>query len=273
MLRRIARPLLASVFVVDGLRAAARPQEELHHLPFAEDALGKAAERIPLPVSPDLLVRALGVAKVGAGVALGFGIAPRVAAGLLALLHTPTMLSRHPFWTETGARRREELGGLVRDAAILGGLLLAVSDTNGKPSLAWRAEHATEQARRDAAKAAKHVAKDAKHVAKDAKRLTKHAAEEVKRSARQAAKDAKRAARSATKTVVTTAERDAAKLEAAAERTARRASRSVHKTTKRIEKDLHAAQANVESTFDHAVKDVVEGAKGIKEKAQAALPV
>ena len=228
MLRRIARPLLASVFVVDGLRAALRPREEIENLPRAEEALGRVAEQIPVPVSPDLLVRALGVAKAGAGVALGLGVAPRAAASLLAVLHTPTMLARNPFWTETGAARREAIGGLVRDAAILGGLLLASGDTAGKPSLAWRAE----AARHDTAKAAKHATREARD-----------------RTER------------ATKAVITSAERDVAKLEATIERTARRKTRDARKAAKRIERDLRAAVKDVEHTVGGVVGDVVDGAR------------
>lgn len=236
MLRRIARPLLASVFVLDGLRALARPHEEIEHLPYAEEALDRAAAELPAPVSTDLIVRGLGLAKVGAGVALGFGVAPRVAAGVLALLHTPTMLGRHPFWTQTGAARRESIGGLVRDGAILGGLLLAAGDTAGKPSLAWRADAARTQA------------------TKQTKQVTKRAG-----------KQARAAAKHATQSVTASAERDVAKLEASLERTARRASRKARKAARRIEREARSATATVE----HAVGDAVTGAK---DRANALLP-
>lgn len=265
MLRRIAHPLLASVFVVDGLRTAAHPHEEVEHLPLVEEAVEKVAAQLPSPVTPDLLLRGLGVAKVGAGLALGFSIAPRVAASILTVLHLPTLLGRHPFWTKTGRERREAIGGLVRDAAILGGLLLAVVDTDGKPSLAWRAEHAAEQARKDAGRAAKLATREAKHVAKDAKVATKHVADDVKRTTKHVARDAKRASRQATKAVLTGAERDVARLEAGAERTIRHTSRAARKAAKRVEREVRHARRNVE----HAVGDVVEGTV---EKVHAVIP-
>lgn len=195
MLRRIARPLLASVFIADGVRAIARPHHEVEHLPHAEESLTQVGQQLPVQLSADTLVRVLGVAKVGAGLALACGVAPRVAAGALAVLQLPTALARHPFWTKTGKPRRDDLAGLWRDGAILGGLLLAVVDTDGKPSLAWRAEHAAEQARKDASRAAKHVTKDAKHVASDVTKGAKHVAHDVTKDAKRAAKEAKRAAR------------------------------------------------------------------------------
>lgn len=171
LLRRVARPLLASVFIADGWRAVRRPEAEIEHLPQARTALASVADRVPLPVSPDLLVRAGGAAKIVAGSLLGLGIAPRAAATVLTVLHLPTALAAHPFWEIKGEERREHMLGLLRDAAILGGLLLAAADTAGKPSLAWRIDTARATTSKQVATSAKHAKRTAK-VAKVAAKQT-----------------------------------------------------------------------------------------------------
>lgn len=94
----------------------------------------------------------MGAVKVGAGVALGVGFAPRFAAGILAALQVPTMVARHPVWAVPSQDRREHLSGLLRDGAVLGGLLLAAADTAGKPSLAWQLDAARQQVSAEAKK-------------------------------------------------------------------------------------------------------------------------
>lgn len=157
-LRRVARPLLATAFISDGWRAVTHPGDEIAALPQARQALHAVGERVPyVPDNPVLLVRALGVVKIGAGAALSLGLAPRVAASVLAVLHIPTIALTHPFWRSTGVQRREDIAGFVRDGAVLGGLLLAAGDTAGKPSISWRLDNARSEAnkRKDAvAKAA-----------------------------------------------------------------------------------------------------------------------
>ncbi|PWD52152.1 hypothetical protein C8046_17385 [Serinibacter arcticus] len=162
MLRRVARPLLASVFVADGWRAVRHPAAEVEHLPQARPALTQLADKAPVQLSPDLIVRAAGAAKIVAGGLLGLGIAPRAAATVLTVLHLPTVVAANPFWDATGEKRREHLLGLLRDSAVLGGLLLAAADTAGKPSIAWRLDTARSTS-------AKHVATSAKHAKRTAK--------------------------------------------------------------------------------------------------------
>lgn len=171
MLRRIARPLLASVFIADGWRAVRHPSQEVEHLPQAETALATLVEKAPVPLTPDLIVRAAGAAKIVAGGLLGLGVAPRAAATVLTVLHLPTVVAAHPFWTARGEERREQILGLVRDSAVLGGLLLAAADTAGKPSLAWRLDTARATSAKQAATTAKHVRRTAK-VAKIAAKQT-----------------------------------------------------------------------------------------------------
>ncbi|GMA30661.1 DoxX family protein [Litorihabitans aurantiacus] len=175
LIRRVARPLLASVFVADGWRALRHPAQEIEHLPGARKQLTVLAERAPVPLSADVVVRAAGATKIVAGVLLGLGVAPRAAATVLTVLHVPTLAAAHPFWETKGETRREHVAGLVRDGAVLGGLLLAAADTAGKPSLGWRLD----AARTTTAKKATTHARHARRTAKVAKVAAKQAAARV----------------------------------------------------------------------------------------------
>lgn len=171
MLRRVARPLLASVFVADGWRAVRHPAAEVEHLPQAHATLTSLAEKAPIPLSADLIVRAAGAAKIVAGGLLGLGVAPRAAATVLSVLHLPTVAAANPFWNSHGEQRKEQLIGFLRDSAVLGGLLLAAADTAGKPSLGYRLDSARHHAADRAQTSAKHARRTAK-IAKVAARQT-----------------------------------------------------------------------------------------------------
>lgn len=189
ILRRIARPLLAAVFVADGLRALRDPRGEFEALPGAATALDELAERLPyVPASGTALVRGIGLVKVAAATALGLGVAPRAAAGVLAVLQVPTILAQHPVWTGSAGERRTHLDGLLRDTAVLGGLLLAAADTAGKPSLAWRLEAARASGSRSAARLGREAKKDLARTVEKVERKAERAGREMARRAEHVAK-------------------------------------------------------------------------------------
>jgi uncharacterized membrane protein YphA (DoxX/SURF4 family) len=160
LVRRIARPLLASVFVVAGLDAlrnpGARTAQAAHLL-----------EQVPTPNSipddPDLLVRVNGGVLVAGGALLASGRFPRLASTLLAASLVPTTAVEHAFWEESDPERKAQSRSLfLKNVGLLGGLLLAAVDTEGRPGLAWRAKHVTQRTRHEA----KHATKAAKREAK-----------------------------------------------------------------------------------------------------------
>jgi hypothetical protein len=75
-------------------------------------------------------------------------------------------MAGHAFWDETDpqAKATQRLQ-FAKNTSILGGLLLAGVDTEGKPGLVWRARRAAKDVRREA----RRVAKDARHEARLAK--------------------------------------------------------------------------------------------------------
>jgi uncharacterized membrane protein YphA (DoxX/SURF4 family) len=142
LLRRIARPLLAGVFIYRGIETLRDPEA---HAKTAGPVLDRMAEVVPVRELPPhvTLVKVDAGVKIGAGMLLAIGRAPRLAATVLSAGVIPSMLSDHRFWEMRDAQQRTEHQlHFLKDLGMLGGLMLAASDTEGKPSLAWRARHA-----------------------------------------------------------------------------------------------------------------------------------
>ena len=152
ILRRVARPLLASVFIYGGIGALRDAQGHAKVVgPFLEDTFDKVEGVLPagVPRDPVTLVKIDAGVKIGAGLALASGKAPRLASFLLLGTLVPTTLATYRFWdVKEPAERQQQTVQFIKNASLAGGLLLATADTGGKPSLGWRA-------RRGAKKAAK----------------------------------------------------------------------------------------------------------------------
>jgi len=164
VVRQIARPMLAAIFVTWGLDCLRHPAA---HAQGAAPLVKKLSERVNLPNDPELLVRANGATMLAAGTMLGLGKFPRLGALALAGAVVPTTYSDHAFWTiEDPAQRAQQKIQFLKNVGLLGGVLLAAVDTAGKPGLAYRTRRAGSEARRQAA-LTKH---EARHAAKSAKR-------------------------------------------------------------------------------------------------------
>ncbi|WPF67098.1 MULTISPECIES: DoxX family protein [unclassified Corynebacterium] len=150
MIRKLARPALASVYIADG---ADTLMNTAKHVEATESVLNRTRSLLPrkyarqVPQDPELVARAVGGAKVGAGSLLALGKLPRLSATTLALLAMPTIVGRHAFWEtqdpqEKNARRK----GFLTDVALLGGLGITSLDNGGKPGLTYRASEAVKSA-------------------------------------------------------------------------------------------------------------------------------
>jgi putative oxidoreductase len=148
ILRRIARPMLAAVFVSGGLDTLRNPKPRVDTAaPVVEKATEQLKDKLPsqIPTDPELLVKVNAAAQVGAGIAFGLGRFPRLSAFVLASSLAPTTAAGHRFWEEEKtADRAAQRIHFLKNLGLLGGLLIAAADTHGKPSLSWRARRATE---------------------------------------------------------------------------------------------------------------------------------
>lgn len=146
VLRKVARPLLASMFVSGGYNAVRDPAPLV---PAAEPVTDRVSPTLTrrtslLPEDPESLIRLNGAVQLGAGLLLALGRAPRLASAALAVTLVPTTLAAHRYWTiEDPEKRAAQRIHFFKNASLLGGLLIAAADTHGKPSLAYRTRHAT----------------------------------------------------------------------------------------------------------------------------------
>lgn len=147
-IRLVARPMLASMFLMGGVDALSNPGQKT---PVADDVTKPLGEVVPAlrDVDPEVLVRANGAAQVLGGTLLALGKMPRTASTVLAASLVPTTLAGHRFWEEQdpGARTNQQIH-FFKNVSMLGGLMVAAMDTEGRPGLAWRAGHALEHAER-----------------------------------------------------------------------------------------------------------------------------
>ena len=174
LVRRIARPLLASSFVYGGVDTLRNPQSRVPGArPIVEKVTAQADKSLPVQVPRDVeqWVKIDAGVKVGAGVLFALGKFPRLSALLLAGSIVPTTLAGHRFWEHTDPKERfGQLSHFLKNLGLLGGLLLAAVDTEGRPSVGYRARRAAhkvadsteksfEQAQKRAAKAQKKAEK------------------------------------------------------------------------------------------------------------------
>jgi putative oxidoreductase len=145
VVRRVARPLLSSIFIYGGQEALRNPKPKV---PRADPIAPRIAEKMPyLPEDTETLIKINAAVQVGAGLALATGRFPRLSSALLAGSLVPTTLAGHRFWEETDPdKKAQQRVQFFKNLSLLGGLILAAVDTEGRPGLAWRAKHASQHA-------------------------------------------------------------------------------------------------------------------------------
>jgi putative oxidoreductase len=148
--------MLASIFVVDGIRTLVRPDSRVEAVRPLTDRVTPLIERADprLPTDPRTLVRIKAVTDVVAGLALATGRFTRPAAAVLAAGLVPHTL------TEKGDRDH-----LLRSLGLLGGLLLAAVDTEGRPGIHYRTSHAIDRSQRSVRRAVRTARREARIVA------------------------------------------------------------------------------------------------------------
>ena len=170
--RLVARPLLSSIFLVGPISTFKNADQAAGRAAKVTDRVTPLARKvsqrtgIPMPEKPETWVKVNAGVQIVAGLALATGRMPRTAALVLAASTVPTTVAGHPFWEEEDpAARKQQQIQFAKNLSVLGGLLIAAGDTEGRPGLAWRARHAAKDARREA----RHLAKAARQEARLAK--------------------------------------------------------------------------------------------------------
>ena len=181
LVRRIARPLLASSFIWGGIDTLRNPQSRVPGArPVVEAVTAQADKQLPVQVPRDVeqWVKIDAGVKVGAGVLFALGKLPRLSALLLCGSIVPTTLAGHRFWEHEDPKERfGQLSHFLKNLGLLGGLLIAAVDTEGKPSVGYRARRAAHKAadstEKSFSKASKRAAKAEKKVEKRAKKASR----------------------------------------------------------------------------------------------------
>lgn len=132
--------MLAATFIYGGIDTLRNPGPKVK---LAEDTVSPLVNAVPQLSNAEQVVKLDAAIKVLAGTTLALGKFPRLSSAALVASLVPTTYTGHPFWEKTDpAERKQQLLHFLKNASMVGGLLLAAVDTAGKPSLAWRAQHA-----------------------------------------------------------------------------------------------------------------------------------
>ena len=169
LLRATARTLLASYFVAGGFKSVRHPELLV---PVAEPVTDKLVPFVKkyapaqladyVPEDPQTLVRINGAAQLLGGLALATGKGRRIGAVVLAASLIPSTLAKHPYWTRTDAvEKAEDRSHFLKNVSLLGGVLLAARDTEGKPGLVYLAAKGGESLVRDTRRTTKKLGRRA----------------------------------------------------------------------------------------------------------------
>jgi uncharacterized membrane protein YphA (DoxX/SURF4 family) len=179
LLRAVPRTMLASYFVVSGIKAIRDPESLVPAAePLADRVVPLVKEYTPeqvasyVPENTVTLVRVFGVAQVLGGTALATGKGRRLGALLLAGTLLPGTIAKHPFWTvQDPDERAQDRNHFLKNVSLLGGVLIASADTEGKPSLAWRAQRGGQTLAKETRRASRKLTKGTSRVAGEAGEL------------------------------------------------------------------------------------------------------
>ncbi|MDG4834778.1 DoxX family protein [Solwaraspora sp. WMMD1047] len=177
--RSAARALLSGIFVVSGARSLANPEPFVDRARRVTDRVGPvlANAHPKLPTEPEPLVRLNGALQVAGGLLLATGHLTRPAAAVLAGTLVPTTLAGHPFWTiDDPAERRIHQVHFLKNLGLLGGLLLAAVDTEGRPGLRYRTSHAVGRTERALGRSGRSVRRSVRTARREARIAVRSAA-------------------------------------------------------------------------------------------------
>jgi uncharacterized membrane protein YphA (DoxX/SURF4 family) len=145
LIRRIARPLLSVAFIGQGVDALRNPKPAADAARPALDGMRKLPDPVGanVPTNAETFARVNAAVQIGGGLLLATGKMPRLASAALAFTVIPGNMGGHLFWNESDPQRKaDERRAFMTDLSLLGGLIIAAVDTEGKPSLGWRGRRA-----------------------------------------------------------------------------------------------------------------------------------
>ncbi|MFI7072756.1 DoxX family protein [Micromonospora sediminicola] len=163
--RSLARVMLSGIFVVSGARNLRNPERLVTASEPVTDKIAPLIQNLHprIPTDTATLIRANAATQLVGGLMLATGRFSRPAALVLAATLVPTTAAGHPFWNndDPAARNNNQIH-FLKNLGLLGGLLLAAADTEGRPGLRWRAGHRIDHSRRSVKRAVRTARREAK---------------------------------------------------------------------------------------------------------------
>ena len=173
IVRRLARPLLATGFIAGGVDAFRNSSATAKQLDPVLKAVESAAPQLrPFTANRAVVAQGLAAAQVGSAALLAVSKLPRLSSTVLlatTALNGYTQYRSADASTAQGKAARR--AGLLKNVSLLGGVMIAAVDTSGNPSLAWRASHLADDVRKNAVK----VGKDTKKKLGEAEKAVQNA--------------------------------------------------------------------------------------------------
>lgn len=165
IVRVLARPMLASSFILSGLDRLRNADQTAQQL---SPVLGRVAAALSINASEKTLARLVAGTQVGAGVLLATGKFSRAAAVLLSVTAgLTTLVEYRTARADTKEAKSHRRRQLAKNIGLLGGALLASVDTAGRPGLVWRAEKLLESGKKTTARQLKAADKNVRSLAHD----------------------------------------------------------------------------------------------------------
>lgn len=192
LLRFVARGLFATYFISEGVKAATKPEELAPDAERYVSAVAPTVQRVLpadiavyVPEKPETWVRIAGIAQVVGGAMYATGLGRRLGALLIAKAAVLNLAMAMPDKGAPKSTKQAARPEVLRGAALLGAAVLATQDTEGKPSMAWRAEQAAKQTEKKAAAVSEDVSRSAKKAAAKAEKEARKLGRKARKSARE----------------------------------------------------------------------------------------
>lgn len=275
------------MFITGGWDAVRNPGSKVK---TAEPVALPIAEKVQfLPQDAEKLVQLNGAVMLTAGSLLAIGKFRRLAALALFGSILPTTYAGHRFWEEEDeATRAQQRIHFLKNLGLLGGLILAAFDTEGAPSLTWRATHRRKRKNTSGGELVKHIgegiaaaegaisaaAKVSRPVIDQAQGAVREAADGLSASSRSALKHAQKgSAEAALKDAQKALAKAAESYSSAITRAEKRAAKVDLRKHAAVFKDAHKAVRQTAKRGRAKALPLVSTATSFASQALSRLPV
>lgn len=167
LVRKLARPMLASSFIVSGVDRLRDPDSSKHLTKLVDLAASTTPQLSVLKGQEELVGKVLAGSQVAAGVLFALGKFPRLAATQLFLTGAiNSYIEYRATEVHTEDEKVARRNAALAHGSLLGAIAISAVDTEGNPSLVWRASRLSDKV----ASKSSQIASDVQDVAHDAQK-------------------------------------------------------------------------------------------------------